>query len=633
MSDNLQNLIGKRVNVLDKGWVELVDLMPHPQAEASGDLAIVNAARVSFLGESKGAEQDKKLLFYLLRNHHTSPFEMVEFKFRVRAPLVTWWQWARHRVWNFNAQCLDGDTVIMFNRPDKVRIGQNSVGSKITLADLYERWQDPYKRKRVKEMYLRSVNEDSMLLESSHIGNIVHAGVKHGFKVIMKNGKEIICSADHQFLFEDGWATLGDATGLQLVNDKAVYKPDLPSLYMNGKPLATRNLYDNYDWLYYQYHTKQLTIEKIAQLAQCSTHTVRKYLKIHQLTSTTRSKNMRFQDGSTPWNKGVSYSLDETPEERLNRSLRAKASVKKGADCHFWRGGISSKRALIGEWTRRNAKFVYERDNYTCAYCGRGLDEEAQLHAHHIIPVWANPKIAKDMDNLITLHKTCHQHIHANHLEREFAEHIRKNKGLAFDINFTIPDKMDRYANLKVLNGHATPHLIEIQSIEYVGERTMYDIVVDGDYPNFVANWFIVHNSGRYTPFEENDFYVPDVWRRQAKDNKQASEGRVTDAENNELTEELIAHYDEGFRLYEKALKTGVSREMARLFLPGFSVYYTWVTKVDAHNLMHFLRLRMASDAQYEIRVFADVIYNDFFKPALPWTAEAFEKYRLNPSE
>jgi thymidylate synthase (FAD) len=90
MSESLKDLIGKRVDVLDKGWIELVDLMPHPDSGISGDLAIVNAARVSFLGESKGDEKDKKLLFYLMRNFHTSPFEMSEFKFRVRAPLVTW---------------------------------------------------------------------------------------------------------------------------------------------------------------------------------------------------------------------------------------------------------------------------------------------------------------------------------------------------------------------------------------------------------------------------------------------------------------------------------------------------------------------------------------------------------------
>jgi thymidylate synthase (FAD) len=232
-----QNVIGQRVNVLDKGWIELIDLMPHPDSDISGDLAIVNAARVSFLGESKGAERDKKLLFYLMQHRHTSPFEMVEFKFRCRAPLVTWWQWVRHRTWNYNAQ------------------------------------------------------------------------------------------------------------------------------------------------------------------------------------------------------------------------------------------------------------------------------------------------------------------------------------------------------------------------------------------------------SGRYTPFEENDFYVPDVWRRQAKDNKQASEGEVDTIDNETLTKQLIDHYDASFALYDDAIKKGVSREQARLFLPGFSVYYTWVMKTDAHNLLNFLRLRMASDAQHEIRVYAEAIYETFFKPTLPWTAEAFEKF------
>ena len=235
-------LIGKRVEVLDKGFVELVDMMPHPEREVSGDLAIVNAARVSFLGESKGDEKDKRLLFYLMRHRHTSPFEMVEFKFRCRAPLITWWQWVRHRTWSMNAQ------------------------------------------------------------------------------------------------------------------------------------------------------------------------------------------------------------------------------------------------------------------------------------------------------------------------------------------------------------------------------------------------------SGRYTPFEENDFYVPDVWRKQAKSNKQASEGEVEGELGADLTEKLINHYQQGFEYYQQALEAGVSKEMARLYLPGFSVYYTWVTKVDAHNLMHFLRLRMAGDAQYEIRVYAQAIYENFFRPALPWTAEAFEEYILKNS-
>jgi thymidylate synthase (FAD) len=139
--------------------------------------------------------------------------------------------------------------------------------------------------------------------------------------------------------------------------------------------------------------------------------------------------------------------------------------------------------------------------------------------------------------------------------------------------------------------------------------------------------------SGRYTPFEENDFYVPEVWRKQSKSNKQASEGEIEANANAALTEKLSDFYDKGYALYEEALAAGVSKEMARLFLPGFAVYYTWIVKVDAKNLMDFLVLRMASDAQFEIRVYAQAMYDHFFKPALPWTAEAFDEYILKSNE
>ncbi|MCC7449887.1 MAG: FAD-dependent thymidylate synthase [Anaerolineae bacterium] len=136
--------------------------------------------------------------------------------------------------------------------------------------------------------------------------------------------------------------------------------------------------------------------------------------------------------------------------------------------------------------------------------------------------------------------------------------------------------------------------------------------------------------SGRYTPFEENDFYVPEVWRKQATDNKQASEGTLEGPDGEALTRELIEHYTRSYALYQQAMQKGVAREMARLFLPGFAVYYTGVIKCDAHNLMHLMHLRMANEAQYEIRVYAQAICEHFFKPALPWTAEAFEQYVLH---
>ncbi len=144
--------------------------------------------------------------------------------------------------------------------------------------------------------------------------------------------------------------------------------------------------------------------------------------------------------------------------------------------------------------------------------------------------------------------------------------------------------------------------------------------------------WHYNAQSGRYTPFTEGDFYAPLSWRKQAADNKQASAGAVEPEQAHQLTAELLALYDRSFALYEQALAGGVAREQARLFLPGFAVYYTWIAKTDAHNLMHFLRLRMAAEAQEEIRLYARAIYEHFFRPALPWTAEAFEKYLTRPA-
>lgn len=136
--------------------------------------------------------------------------------------------------------------------------------------------------------------------------------------------------------------------------------------------------------------------------------------------------------------------------------------------------------------------------------------------------------------------------------------------------------------------------------------------------------WNFNAQSGRYTPFEEDDFYIPTEWRGQSKSNKQGSDGLVDNQQYwSDAFKEMTT---DGFSWYQSALDNGVAKEQARLFLPGWASYYTWVCKVDARNLLHFLRLRMAPEAQYEIRVYAEAIYQHFLKPVLPWTAEVFEE-------
>lgn len=85
----------KEIKVLDKGFVRLVDFM-------GGDQSVVDSARVSYGGVSKGPEQDKKLLFYLMEHDHSTPFEHTVFKFHVKAPIFVARQWMRHRMASYS---------------------------------------------------------------------------------------------------------------------------------------------------------------------------------------------------------------------------------------------------------------------------------------------------------------------------------------------------------------------------------------------------------------------------------------------------------------------------------------------------------------------------------------------------
>ena len=87
------------IQCLDKGFVRLVDSM-------GGDNAIVQAARVSYGEGTRKVSQDRGLIRYLMRHRHTTPFEMVEFKFHCKMPIFVARQWVRHRTANINEYSL-----------------------------------------------------------------------------------------------------------------------------------------------------------------------------------------------------------------------------------------------------------------------------------------------------------------------------------------------------------------------------------------------------------------------------------------------------------------------------------------------------------------------------------------------
>lgn len=126
--------------------------------------------------------------------------------------------------------------------------------------------------------------------------------------------------------------------------------------------------------------------------------------------------------------------------------------------------------------------------------------------------------------------------------------------------------------------------------------------------------------SGRYRELEE-DFYVPDAIRIQDSKNKQSSVGKHESSDYLRVGIEEVSK--QMFKMYHAMLFAGVPREQARMILP-LNTYTTMRVKMNAHAWMHFLTKRCALDAQYEIRVYANCLYNEFFRELLPWTSEFF---------
>ncbi|EHQ99921.1 FAD-dependent thymidylate synthase [Bradyrhizobium sp. WSM471] len=166
--------------------------------------------------------------------------------------------------------------------------------------------------------------------------------------------------------------------------------------------------------------------------------------------------------------------------------------------------------------------------------------------------------------------------------------------------------------------------------------------------PIFVARQWIRHRtasvneySARYSILDR-EFYVPEIDQLAAQStiNRQGREETLTGDEARRVLEILREDADRNYDDYVWMLnesedgkrlddnRIGVARELARMNLT-LNIYTQWYWKIDLHNLMNFLALRMDAHAQYEIRIYAEII-GSIMKAWVPLTYEAFEEYRLN---
>lgn len=178
--------------------------------------------------------------------------------------------------------------------------------------------------------------------------------------------------------------------------------------------------------------------------------------------------------------------------------------------------------------------------------------------------------------------------------------------------------------------------------------------------PIFVMRQLVRHRtanlneySARYSVLSD-EFYVPepDYMAAQSQTNKQGRGGQISDSDKSLVHDLMQESFDQSYHSYQLLLNEnpetpcvvpesptgeerffsedypGLSRELARAVVP-VSNYTECYWKCDLHNLFHFLRLRMDSHAQREIRDFATTMY-ELVKPKFPLSAEAFEDYRFN---
>lgn len=121
----------------------------------------------------------------------------------------------------------------------------------------------------------------------------------------------------------------------------------------------------------------------------------------------------------------------------------------------------------------------------------------------------------------------------------------------------------------------------------------------------------------------------PKTWRLQSKSNKQGSSEFLSPGLGRELTKREAEIHEMCREVYEHRIECGVAREQARKDLP-LSTYTEAYWKIDLHNLLHFLSLRMDIHAQHEIREYANIIGNEIVSKWVPLTWEAFQDYRLD---
>ncbi|MCU6709322.1 FAD-dependent thymidylate synthase [Paenibacillus sp. J5C_2022] len=179
----------------------------------------------------------------------------------------------------------------------------------------------------------------------------------------------------------------------------------------------------------------------------------------------------------------------------------------------------------------------------------------------------------------------------------------------------TLSDRDRRLIAFLAREGHTSPfrHAIaqfEVYAPLMVARQWWKYVVGSAHYEGTGDSLDAWNESSRRYITEELEFYVPSPgeWRS-APDNSKQGSGEVIPTEQGEIaTQDLLDYVAYGERLYERAMKSGVCAEQARLFLPAYGMYVRWYWTASLQSVCHFLTQRLEHDAQREIQDYAKAI-------------------------
>lgn len=503
------------IPLLDQGYLQLVESW-------GSDEAIVCAARMStgkgFLGWGDAEKPgDEKLLRYLWEHKHATPFEMAGLVIEVKAPIMVFREWHRHRT-----QCLAPDTLVHCDVPSK-KNDRYRIVNKIPIEDIWRRWQPTLNerpqyqvnafrlRSRLAAMRLRCLNEDTKEFGYTGITDVIRGEPKRMVRVRTFSEHQLTATRDHKVFTSNGWMTLGLAIETHSLLAMEGVRRDKPRSW--EPPVVDESLES---WAPV---TGWLGLYEVSDMG-----------RVRRVGRTIPKCNSRLDTG---------YAVVS-----LNRS-----------------GGQISRtvHSLVME------AFVGARPS--------GMDVR---HGNH-------NRFDARLENL--------------------------SYGTAQE-NARDSVDADRYPRL-------VPVFEKIESVQDAGYLPTYDLAVAGPWHNFVADGFVVHNSynemsGRYVSLP-NENYMPTVERLliNSKTNKQAGTikgaAELTAARAEDFRNDLFRMYRNQQALYERALASGVPKELARVHLP-VGRYSRMRASANLRNWLAFLTLRMDPAAQYEIRMYANAL-------------------------